>query len=120
MLPTMATYSCGLLLLRAGRSSIDRAPLPLLSMPASDCVVRDCQGRADDLAVGRLLRVVFAPESNPLSAAAIVAEHMVGLNERKAANIQLVATAEATESILGFVEVYTPTFLLSSMGDTCE
>ena len=56
-------------------------------------------------------------ESNALSGAAIFAEHVMALRERRDANIQLVATDEADASVVGFVEVYTPAFLASSLGD---
>lgn len=76
--------------------------------------VRDL-GDGDLVPVGRLLRLAFAPDSNPVSGMAIVAEHVLALRERRAANHELVATS-ADGDVVGFVECFTPAFLASEAG----
>lgn len=90
--------------------------LLLSASSAGSVLVRDLRGAGDLFATASLLRATFAPSSNPISSTAIVAEHVVGLRERGSANIQLVACRE-DNSIVGFVEVYTPEFLASTAGD---
>lgn len=103
-----------LLLLSPQRhSSSLRVKHPTLSL-ASDLEVR---GLADSdlVSVGQLLRSSFAPDSNPVSGAAIVAEHVLALRKRRADNYALVATG-AGGDVVGFVECFTPAFLASEAG----
>ena len=73
---------------------------------------------SDFLSAAQLLRRTFAQDANPVSGMAIVAEHVMTLKERSTANLQLVAFDDdesGSGNPIGFVEVYTPEFLLSSL-----
>lgn len=85
--------------------------------PRLSCTVSDLEGAENLFAAARLLRASFAPESNPVSAAAIVAEHMLSLRERRDANIQLIARDDDSGNLVGFVEVFTTDFLTSELGE---
>ena len=94
-----------------------RCPVsPQLALPPQGFVVRPL-AQDDILPVARLLRDAFAPKSNPVSGLAIVAEHVLGLRERRATNVLLVAAEATTGEVIGSVECFTPTFLASQLGD---
>ena len=94
-------------------AAIHRRSLParMASSPPLT-VVRDMRP-SERASVGSLLCATFAPDSNPLSRAAIIGEHVLGLRERHANHV-LVAVCAPDESVIGFVECYTREFLASA------
>jgi len=92
-----------------GAAGVSHRALP--TRMSTSPTVRDMRA-SERPSVGALLCATFAPDSNPLSRAAIIAEHVLGLRERRA-NLALVACT-ADESVIGFVECYTRDFLAST------
>lgn len=76
--------------------------------------IREC-APADIMPVSNLLLRTFSAGLNPVQSSLIVAEHAVGLRERMQDNVMLVSTAEGG-AVCGFVEVYTPEYLVSQVG----
>ena len=81
----------------------------LLNVRIRDFTLDDVYG------VSSLLRRTFNAAANPVSGLLIEAEHALGLRERLADNILLTACAD--DGPVGFVEVYTPTFLAKAAGE---
>ena len=100
----------------AAPSFLQQRTVPLRLSADGGVVVRDLSDK-DVWQVASLLRTTFASESNALSGVAIVAEHIVGLRERRKSNIILVAVAEETGEVQGTVECFTSAFLASQLGE---